>query len=260
MAEKDLYAVLGITKEATAKDIQRASAKATIQYHPDSVSKKHPNLSGPELEVKKEEAKQMLQAVDEAVKILKDDKLRKIYDQSGYDAVMKAMKPSATSSNGPVNTGVKIVNDAHQKPPTYSLENMGKDYEKWNKQEESGKPKAPVEVDSSVNSGRNARLARFSNLTNNQPASEQPPAQKPVTNVVQRNTPPAAPEKPAVTKPEPIAKKLEEASEQVKDSVTAAFNNSVAIPLDTLQSISENLQALVDQINTEIRKAKGYKI
>ncbi len=264
MADKNLYAILEIPKDAAAKEIQKAVAKATVKYHPDNVTKKNPELSGAELEAKKTEAKAQLQAVDEAAKILKDEKLRQIYDAKGYDAVIRAMKPPSSSTPTAVKTGVKTYNEANQPPPAYSLDNMAKEYEDWNKSKTTttnDKPKDPIVVDSSVDSARNARLARFG-MGGNNPPSQTPPAQQPVTNVVQRKITPEPAVVPAKT-PAPqndgIGKKLEQSSEKVKETVTNAFNNSVAIPLDTLQSISENLQAVVDQINTEIRKAKGYK-
>lgn len=68
----DYYKVLGITKNATEKDIKKAYRKLARKYHPDV----NPNDSGAEQKFKK---------VNEANEVLGDPKKRKKYDQYGKD-------------------------------------------------------------------------------------------------------------------------------------------------------------------------------
>jgi curved DNA-binding protein len=66
---KDYYAILGVKKDASQDDIQKAYRKLARKYHPD-VNK------APEAEVKFKE-------VGEAYEVLKDEEKRQKYDQYG---------------------------------------------------------------------------------------------------------------------------------------------------------------------------------
>jgi molecular chaperone DnaJ len=71
--ETDYYAVLGVTKDASDKDIKKAYRKLAQQYHPDT-------NAGPETETKFKE-------VNEAYEVLGDAEKRKEYDhvrEMGY--------------------------------------------------------------------------------------------------------------------------------------------------------------------------------
>ena len=74
MANKDLYAVLGVSKSASADELKKAFRKLANKYHPD----KNPNNKA-EAEAKFKEAKA-------AYDILSDEQKRAIYDRYGYDA------------------------------------------------------------------------------------------------------------------------------------------------------------------------------
>ena len=72
--EKDYYAVLGVSKDASDKDIKKAYRKLARKYHPDS------NPDDPAAEAKFKE-------VNEAYEVLSDPETRKEYDharQMGY--------------------------------------------------------------------------------------------------------------------------------------------------------------------------------
>jgi len=69
---KDYYAVLGVTKNATAEDIKKAYRKLALEFHPD-------RGGGPESEKKFKEA-------NEAYQILSDPQKKATYDQFGSDA------------------------------------------------------------------------------------------------------------------------------------------------------------------------------
>jgi molecular chaperone DnaJ len=67
--EKDYYADLGVSKDATAKEIKRAYRKLAQEYHPDTTQ------GDPAKETRFKE-------VNEAYSVLSDDKTRQEYDQA----------------------------------------------------------------------------------------------------------------------------------------------------------------------------------
>jgi curved DNA-binding protein len=87
----DYYKVLGITSEASAKDIKTAYRKMARKYHPDL----NPNDAGAELKFKQ---------VNEAHEVLSDPQKRKKYDQYGKDwmhaAEFEKAKKSRQSADG----------------------------------------------------------------------------------------------------------------------------------------------------------------
>jgi molecular chaperone DnaJ len=70
---KDLYKILGITKEADDKEIKKAYRKMAMKYHPDK------NAGDKEAETK-------FKDVAEAYEILSDGDKKARYDSMGYDA------------------------------------------------------------------------------------------------------------------------------------------------------------------------------
>jgi molecular chaperone DnaJ len=68
--EKDLYAVLGLKRDADASQIKKAYRKLAKKYHPDS------NAGNAEAEKK-------FKDISEANSILGDEEKRKIYDEYG---------------------------------------------------------------------------------------------------------------------------------------------------------------------------------
>lgn len=67
--EKDYYADLGVSKDASAQDIKRAYRKLAQQYHPDTTK------GDPEKETK-------FKVVNEAYSVLSDEQTRSEYDQA----------------------------------------------------------------------------------------------------------------------------------------------------------------------------------
>ena len=68
---KDYYAILGVSKDASADELKRAYRKLAVQNHPD----KHPD------EKEKYEAK--FKEITEAYAVLSDPQKRQQYDQFG---------------------------------------------------------------------------------------------------------------------------------------------------------------------------------
>jgi molecular chaperone DnaJ len=74
MTEKDLYAVLGVSRTASTDEIKRAYRKLARKYHPD-------------LNPGKRDAEERFKAVSEAHDILSDAEKRKLYDEFGMAGV-----------------------------------------------------------------------------------------------------------------------------------------------------------------------------
>lgn len=74
MANKDLYQILGVNKNATAAELKKAYRRLAMKYHPDR------NADDAQAQEKFKEAKM-------AYEILKDEQKRSTYDQFGFDAV-----------------------------------------------------------------------------------------------------------------------------------------------------------------------------
>src|ERR687887_2733614 len=70
-SDSDLYAVLGVAKDATADQIKKAFRKLARKYHPDV----NPGDKA---------AEERFKAISEANEVLSDPKKRKIYDQLGF--------------------------------------------------------------------------------------------------------------------------------------------------------------------------------
>ena len=69
LVEKDYYAVLGVSKDASTADIKKAYRKLARELHPD----KNPGDTA---------AEQRFKEVSEAYDVLSDDKRRKEYDEA----------------------------------------------------------------------------------------------------------------------------------------------------------------------------------
>ena len=73
MAEKDLYEILGVSKEASDPEIKKAYRKLAMKYHPDQ------NKGDKDAEKKFKE-------ISASYEVLKDPQKRTAYDQFGHDA------------------------------------------------------------------------------------------------------------------------------------------------------------------------------
>lgn len=73
MPKRDYYEVLGVSKNADAKEIKRAYRKLAKKYHPDT----NPN---------DKDAEQRFKEVTEAYNVLSDTEKKKLYDQFGFAA------------------------------------------------------------------------------------------------------------------------------------------------------------------------------
>lgn len=72
---EDYYKILGVSRGANEKQIKKAYRKLTKKYHPDR-NPKRPNW-----------AKKKFLEITKAYEVLKDPKLKQIYDQGGEEAV-----------------------------------------------------------------------------------------------------------------------------------------------------------------------------
>ena len=72
-SKRDYYEVLGVSKDATEKDIKKAYRKLAFKWHPD----KNPN--------NKKEAEEKFKEVNEAYSVLSDPDKRRQYDMGGFD-------------------------------------------------------------------------------------------------------------------------------------------------------------------------------
>mmetsp|Transcript_23798 Transcript_23798/g.29117 ORF Transcript_23798/g.29117 Transcript_23798/m.29117 type:complete len:328 (-) Transcript_23798:183-1166(-) len=68
---KNYYSILGVSKDASDKDLKKAYRKLALKWHPD----RNPN--------NKEEAENKFKEISEAYDVLSDKKKRQIYDQYG---------------------------------------------------------------------------------------------------------------------------------------------------------------------------------
>jgi molecular chaperone DnaJ len=81
MTEKDLYAVLGVSRTATAEDIKKAYRKLARAHHPD-------------VNPGNKEAEERFKALSEANDILGDPEKRKLYDEFGMAGAQSGFDPA----------------------------------------------------------------------------------------------------------------------------------------------------------------------
>ena len=74
MADKDLYKILGVNKNATQEELKRAYRKLTMELHPD----RNPD--------NREEAERKFKEMKAAYDILSDEQKRATYDRYGFEA------------------------------------------------------------------------------------------------------------------------------------------------------------------------------
>lgn len=74
MAEKDLYAILGVSRSATVVEIKKAYRKLSMKWHPD----RNPD--------NREEAEAKFKEISKAYEILSNPEKKQTYDQYGFDA------------------------------------------------------------------------------------------------------------------------------------------------------------------------------
>ena len=87
MANKDYYAILGVSKTATDDELKKAYRKLAKKYHPDA----NPD--------NKAEAEKKFKEVNEAYEVLSDSQKRKMYDQFG------TVDPQGFGGGGPFGGG-----------------------------------------------------------------------------------------------------------------------------------------------------------
>ncbi|MFA0778209.1 MAG: hypothetical protein PVTTEEND_001923, partial [Candidatus Fervidibacter sp.] len=70
--QRDYYEILGVSRDATDKDIKQAYRRLVRQYHPDL----NPN---------KKEAEERFKEIQEAYEVLSDPEKRRLYDRFGHN-------------------------------------------------------------------------------------------------------------------------------------------------------------------------------
>ncbi|MEN3015748.1 MAG: DnaJ domain-containing protein [bacterium] len=95
---KDYYSILGVSKNATEKELKEAYRKMVRKYHPDL----NPN--------NKEQAEKIFKEINEAYEVLIDPEKRKFYDRYGsnwktyYEASKRGFNPDSNYSSSYSNT------------------------------------------------------------------------------------------------------------------------------------------------------------
>ena len=74
MAKKDFYAVLGVSRTASAEDIKKAYRKLARKYHPD-------------VNAGDKKAEERFKDISQAYDVLSDDKQRRLYDEFGEEGL-----------------------------------------------------------------------------------------------------------------------------------------------------------------------------
>ena len=98
----DLYAVLGVSEDATAKEIKKAYRKLSIKYHPD----KNRNNAA---------AKAKFTAVREAYEVLGKADKKLMYDMGGLEAVKEVEKEDAQGGAAAANPFAAFFGGGQQK-------------------------------------------------------------------------------------------------------------------------------------------------
>ncbi len=80
--KKDYYEILGVSRNASQKEIEEAYRRLAVQYHPDRVP--------PE---KKNEAREKFKEISEAYAVLSDPNKRRQYDMYGHAGIDSAYTP-----------------------------------------------------------------------------------------------------------------------------------------------------------------------
>ena len=92
MAKRDYYEVLGIGRNADAREIKRAYRKLAKKYHPYM----NPGYK---------QAEQKFKEVTEAYNVLSDTEKKKLYDQYGFAAFEEGGNPYGASGQGAAENG-----------------------------------------------------------------------------------------------------------------------------------------------------------
>jgi len=80
MADRDLYAALGVGKTATTEEIKKAYRKLARKYHPD-------------VNPGNKDAEEKFKSISEANEVLSDPEKRKIYDEFGHEGLRAGFDP-----------------------------------------------------------------------------------------------------------------------------------------------------------------------
>lgn len=127
-SDKDYYQILGISPDATSKEIKERYKKLMMENHPDRFKglKAKYEAEGDEvlLEVLEEKIRQAEEAckfINEAYKVLSDPALRKIYDEETYEP--KVPVPEIVISPTEISFG--DLNEGQRKSESFTIENKG---------------------------------------------------------------------------------------------------------------------------------------
>ncbi|XP_022604955.1 dnaJ homolog subfamily B member 9-like [Seriola dumerili] len=114
LAKRDYYDMLGVTKDATDRQIKKAFHKLALKYHPD-------RNKGPDAEAKFRE-------IAEAYETLSDDKRRREYDQFGHG-------PSPGEGHRGGGGGGNHNFNQHYQSFNFNFDDIFKDYDTFGQQQ-----------------------------------------------------------------------------------------------------------------------------
>ena len=86
MAAQDFYKLLGVSKDATVKEIKKAYRQKSLEFHPDKN--------------KDEGAADTFAQIARAYEVLSDDDKRKIYNRYGEDGLKQHEQQSGMQDGG----------------------------------------------------------------------------------------------------------------------------------------------------------------
>ncbi|XP_065845396.1 dnaJ homolog subfamily B member 9-like [Oscarella lobularis] len=93
LAGKDYYKILGVSRDASEREVKKAFRKLALKYHPDKMKSE---------EEKKKAEKQFVE-IAEAHEVLSDSEKRKIYDQFGEEGLKSGAGGSGGFHGSPFN-------------------------------------------------------------------------------------------------------------------------------------------------------------
>lgn len=223
MAEKtDHYTVLGVEKTASLDEIKAAFKKIAMKNHPDMLRNK--------TEAEKKAAGEKFQLAKEAHDVLTDSAKRATYDKYGHKGV-ENLKSSSPSKEGGASVPwtapprkVPTVEDVFAFFDTPSAQNTG--------------PATPGNQPRETPAQRAARAAE-----------ERQKAREEARN---RNREAAASTPPAPDAFQDVSKKVEDATARLRDAAAGKIEISAGV----LERFRENLQDLLNEIDTAIRRTR----
>ena len=259
MSQKpDLYAVLGVERNATEAQIKKAFMLVTMTCHPDSAPYKKLD------DAKKAEADEKFKYAKEAQAVLTDPVKRTAYDKFGHaglDGMNNAKSgdgPNWSEAMGPV------------KKRTRSNEEVFEFFDRAAERNGDSKPAVKTSENTSGMSEEDMRAAArearrrgrgqsggdIPLYTRPRDPEPEPEAQQKPAPVAETPPPAQKPAAQSAEKPatvfESVAGKMNEAASRLRDAAKA----DAPLPVEALENFRDNLQDLIGEVDQAIAKAR----